>query len=24
VWREHGFWNKIVGEMDEQTKIEAA
>jgi hypothetical protein len=24
VWRENGFWNKIVGEMDEQTKIEAA
>ncbi|KAJ6316040.1 hypothetical protein OIU78_019341 [Salix suchowensis] len=24
VWREIGFWNKFVGEMDEQTKTEAA
>lgn len=24
VWREIGFWNKFVGEMDENTKIEAA
>ncbi|CAK7357254.1 unnamed protein product [Dovyalis caffra] len=24
VWREHWFWNRIVGEMDEEAKIEAA